>query len=397
MPHILFEKKDLINTPSSIDGVDFEFIAKSYNFTTKERKTEYRIALKHQDKDFMLSLKPKDHNYMIKADKITRLSPVTLMKNALNAYVKLNEANVLFSNTNNVKLKEELQNEYLKDINYFVNDFKTDKEIQIEIGFGSGRHLLYQAKNNPDVQFIGLEIHYPSIEQLLKHLELNNITNVLIVNYDARLFMEFIESNKVGKIFVHFPVPWDKKPHRRIYSNEFVNEALRILKVNGTLELRTDSRNYFDFCMELLTNLPKGKITVDINKDLEVSSKYEDRWKKQGKNIYDVILLSQSEDAPINLNFDFSFDFSIDFDVTLKTIETNSIIKKDFFIHVEELYTIENKNNSGLIKVTMGNFDRPVTKYLYVNDGMISYYQGNPLPTSSNINAHKKLKEILSK
>ena len=397
MPHILFEKKDLINTPSSIDGVDFEFIAKSYNFTTKERKTEYRIALKHQDKDFMLSLKPKDHNYMIKADKITRLSPVTLMKNALNAYVKLNEANVLFSNTNNVKVKEELQNEYLKDINYFVNDFKTDKEIQIEIGFGSGRHLLYQAKNNPDVQFIGLEIHYPSIEQLLKHLELNNITNVLIVNYDARLFMEFIESNKVGKIFVHFPVPWDKKPHRRIYSNEFVNEALRILKVNGTLELRTDSRNYFDFCMELLTNLPKGKITVDINKDLEVSSKYEDRWKKQGKNIYDVILLSQSEDAPINLNFDFSFDFSIDFDVTLKTIETNSIIKKDFFIHVEELYTIENKNNSGLIKVTMGNFDRPVTKYLYVKDGMISYYQGNPLPTSSNINAHKKLKEILSK
>ena len=397
MPHILFEKKDLINTPSSIDGVDFEFIAKSYNFTTKERKTEYRIALKHQDKDFMLSLKPKDHNYMIKADKITRLSPVTLMKNALNAYVKLNEANVLFSNTNNVKVKEELQNEYLKDINYFVNDFKTDKEIQIEIGFGSGRHLLYQAKNNPDVQFIGLEIHYPSIEQLLKHLELNNITNVLIVNYDARLFMEFIESNKVGKIFVHFPVPWDKKPHRRIYSNEFVNEALRILKVNGTLELRTDSKNYFDFCMELLTNLPKGKITVDINKDLEVSSKYEDRWKKQGKNIYDVILLSQSEDAPINLNFDFSFDFSIDFDVTLKTIETNSIIKKDFFIHVEELYTIENKNNSGLIKVTMGNFDRPVTKYLYVNDGMISYYQGNPLPTSSNINAHKKLKEILSK
>ena len=397
MPHILFEKKDLINTPSSFDEVDFEFIAKSYNFTKKERKTEYRIALKHQNKDFMLSLKPKDKNFMIKADKITRLSPVTLMKNALNAYVKLNNANVLFSNTNNVKVKEEIQNEYLKDINYFVDDFKTDKEIQIEIGFGSGRHLLYQAKNNPDVQFIGLEIHYPSIEQLLKHLELNNITNVLIVNYDARLFMEFIESNKVGKIFVHFPVPWDKKPHRRIYSNEFVNEALRILKIDGTLELRTDSRNYFDFCMELLTNLPKGKITVDINKDLEVSSKYEDRWKKQGKNIYDVVLLSQTEDAPINLNFDFSFDFSINFDNTLKTIETNSIIEKDFFIHVEELYTIENVGNSGLIKVTMGNFDRPVTKYLYINNGIISYYQGNPLPTSSNVKAHKKLKEILSK
>lgn len=397
MPHIVFEKKELINIPSQKDGIDFEFIAKSYNFTEKVRRIEYKIALKNEGKEFLLSLKPKDDNFMIKADKVTRISPVTLVKNALNAYVNLNNSNVLFSNTNNLKFKNEPKHQYLKDINYFVDEFNTDKEIQIEIGFGSGRHLLHQAKTNPNIQFIGLEIHYPSIEQLLKQLEIQNITNVLVVNYDARLFMEFIESNKVGKIFVHFPVPWDKKPHRRIYSNEFVNEALRVLKVGGTLELRTDSRKYFDFCTEVLTNLPKGRITIDINKDLAVSSKYEDRWKKQGKNIYDVVLEAQNEDENINLNFDFSFDFKIDFYKTLKTIPTKSIIEKNYFIHVEELYTIENSENSGLIKITMGNFDRPVTKYLYVNEGSISYYQGNPLPTSSNINAHEKLKEILSK
>lgn len=397
MPHIVFEKKELITTPSSKDGVDFKFIAKSYNFTQKIRKTEYKIALENKGKELLLSLKTKDDNFMIKADKVTRISPVTVMKNALNAYVNLNESNVLFTNTNNLKFKEEAKNEYLKDINYFVDDFNTDKEIQIEIGFGSGRHLLHQAKANPNIQFVGLEIHYPSIEQLLKQLELQNITNVLVVNYDARLFMEFIESNKVGKIFVHFPVPWDKKPHRRIYSNEFVNEALRVLKIGGTLELRTDSRKYFDFCTEVLTNLPKGRITIDINKDLAVSSKYEDRWKKQGKNIYDVVLEAFSEDANINLDFDFSFDFKIDYENLLKTIPTKSIIEINYFIHVEELYIIESANNSGLIKLTMGNFDRPVTKYLYVNEGKISYYQGNPLPTSSNISAHKKLKEILNK
>lgn len=397
MPHILFEKNDLIKIPSIKNDIEFDFIAKSYNFTQKERKTEYRIAVKNQNKDFMLSLKPKDENFMIKADKVTRISPVALIKSALNAYVELNNAKVLFSNTNNLVVKEDTVHEYLKDINYFVNDFKTTKEIQIEIGFGSGRHLLHQAKTNPNIQFIGLEIHYPSIEQLLKQLELQNITNVLVVNYDARLFMEFIESNKVGKIFVHFPVPWDKKPHRRIYSNEFVNEALRVLKIGGTLELRTDSRKYFDFCTEVLTNLPKGKITIDINKDLAVSSKYEDRWKKQGKNIYDVILEAWNEDEKIDLNIDFSFDFKIDFSKILISIPTKSIIEKNYFVHVEELYVIENMENSGLVKVTMGNFDRPVTKYLLVKDGFISYYQGNPLPTSSNINAHKKLKEILNK
>ncbi|RXJ83990.1 tRNA (guanosine(46)-N7)-methyltransferase TrmB [Arcobacter cloacae] len=397
MPHILFEKNDLIKVPSLKNNIEFDFIAKSYNFTQKERKTEYRIAVKNQNKEFMLSLKPKDENFMIKADKVTRISPVALIKGALNAYVELNNAKVLFSNTNNLIVKEDTVHEYLKDINYFVNDFKTTKEIQIEIGFGSGRHLLHQAKTNPDIQFIGLEIHYPSIEQLLKQLELQNITNVLVVNYDARLFMEFIESNKVGKIFVHFPVPWDKKPHRRIYSDEFVNEALRVLKIGGTLELRTDSRKYFDFSTEVLTKLPKGRITIDINKDLAVSSKYEDRWKKQGKNIYDVTLESWNEDEKIDLNVDFSFEFKIDFSKILTSIPTKSIIEKNYFIHVEELYIIENMENSGLIKITMGNFDRPVTKYLLVKDGFISYYQGNPLPTSSNINAHKKLKEILSK
>ncbi|MCT7600720.1 tRNA (guanosine(46)-N7)-methyltransferase TrmB [Aliarcobacter butzleri] len=396
MPHIVFEKNELLKTPSIKDGVSFEFIAKSYNFTSIPRKDEYKIAVKDQDKDFLLSIKPKDDDLMIKSDKVTRLSPVSLIKKALNYYVELNHSKILFSNTNNLQAKKELKNEYLKDINYFVDDFKTDKEIQIEIGFGSGRHLLHQAKSNPNIQFIGLEIHYPSIEQLLKQLEIQNITNVLVVNYDARLFMEFIESNKVGRIFVHFPVPWDKKPHRRIYSNEFVNEALRVLKIGGTLELRTDSRKYFDFCTEVLTNLPKGRITIDINKDLAVSSKYEDRWKKQGKNIYDVVLEAWNEDENINLNYDFSFDFEANFNKIINSIPKKSMIEKNYFVHIEEIYTILEKDNSGLIKITMGNFDRPVTKYILIENKRISYYQGNPLPTSANIDAHKKLIEILS-
>lgn len=396
MPHIVFNKTELINTPSSKDGVDFKFIAKSYNFTQHHRNTEYKVAVENDNKEFLLTLKNKDNDQMIKIDKVTRIAPITLVKDALNAYTNSIEANVVFSNTNSINQKAEPNKEFLKDINYFVDEFKTEKEIQIEIGFGSGRHLLYQAQNNPDVQFIGLEIHTPSIEQALKQMKLQNISNVLIVNYDARLFMEFIDSNKVGKIFVHFPVPWDKKPHRRIYSNEFINEALRVLKVEGTLELRTDSRKYFDYCTELLTNLPSGKITIDINKDLGISSKYEDRWKKQGKNIYDVTLLSHSVDEPLKIEKDFSFDFEINYEEKIKNINTKSIVEKDFFVHIEDLFIIENEENSGLIQLTMGNFDRPVSKYLIIQNGKIKYYQGTPIPTSSNIKAHHKLKEILN-
>ncbi len=396
MPHITFNspKKELL-VPSELDGTKFNFIAKSYNFTQKPRVPEYKICVERENKEFLLTLKNKDEDFILKADKVTRVTPVQLVKDSINSYINIIEAKVLFSNTQNFSQKLKPTKSFLKDINYFVNEFKTNKEIQIEIGFGSGRHLLYQAKNNPDVQFIGLEIHTPSIEQLLKQLEIQNIENVLVVNYDARLFMEFIKSNQVGKIFVHFPVPWDKKPHRRIYSNAFINEALRVLKLDGTLELRTDSRKYFDYCVALLTNLSKGKIVIDINKDLEVSSKYEDRWKRQGKNIYDVVLTCNQLDKELDLNYDFSFNQNIDYEQIIKTLSTKAVVKDDFFIHIEDLFTIENKENSGLIQVTFGSFDRPLSKYVLIKDGKASYFQDLPLPTSANIKAHNQLKEML--
>lgn len=394
MPHIQFKKNDIIKTPQEIDGVRFNFCAKSYNVTNQERKPEYKISVSTENRDFLLTLKEKDESFLIKADKVTRVTPVEIVKGAINTYAKTVNADIEFSNTNNFSQKVEPQKEYLKDISYFVNDFNPNQEIQIEVGFGSGRHILHQALKNPDVLFIGLEIHTPSIEQLLKQIKIQNITNILTINYDARLFMEFIHSNKVGKIFVHFPVPWDKKPHRRVYSNDFINEALRVLKVGGSLELRTDSRKYFDYCTHLLTNLNKGRITIDINKDLEVSSKYEDRWKKQGKNIYDVVLLCSQNDEEKMIKDDFNFDGKIDFDKIKENINTKPIVKEDYFLHLEEIYITE--ENDVLIQLTFGSFNKPLSKYILIKDGHISYFQGNPIPTSANLKAHQELKKILS-
>lgn len=394
MPHITFSKNSPLETPLTSNGVDFNFIAKSYNFTDKERKTEYKVSVTVDNKEFLLTRKDKKDAQLLKVDKVTRVNPVSLVKDALNEYANVTHAQILFSNVADISNKVEPDKEYLKNIGYFVDEFDTDKEIQIEVGFGSGRHLLHQAQNNPDVQFIGLEIHSPSIEQALKQVKIQELKNVLIVNYDARLFMEFIKSNRVGKIFVHFPVPWDKKPHRRVYSNEFINEALRVLKPSGTLELRTDSIKYFDYCTQLLTNLPKGRITIDINRDLEVSSKYEDRWKKQGKTIYDVALTCLQEDEEVIHDKDFSFPKNVDFNDIIENIDTKPIVKKDYVVHVEDIYLIEGEENSGLVQLTFGSFNRPLSKYIIVKDGKVSYYQGNPIPTSANLKAHKKLKEI---
>jgi tRNA (guanine-N7-)-methyltransferase len=117
--------------------------------------------------------------------------------------------------------------------------------------------------------------------------------------------------------------------------------------------------------------------------------------KKQGKNIYDVILACNQEDENKNLDFDFSFLDKINFEKLIKNVSTKSLVRDNYFVHIEDIFIIENKENSGLLQVTFGNFDRPVSKYIIIENKKAAYFQDLPIPTSSNIKAHNELKEML--
>jgi tRNA (guanine-N7-)-methyltransferase len=383
MPHILLEQHQNITTNDI-----FPFVAKGVH--------DDKIAVKLDNKEFLLTRVEKNNNILIKLDNPTRLSPVSLMKDALNKYAKYTNSKILFSNTNSIYNRVKPQDKYLKDIRYFIDQFNTTKEIWVEVGFGSGVHLLHQAKQNQDKLIIGLEIHSASIEQVLKQLKIQNITNVLIVNYDARLFLEFLQSNSVGRIFVHFPVPWDKKPHRRVISKEFIEESLRVLKVNGTLELRTDSQNYFEYTKELLKDFKEYPNSILENQDLEVTSKYEARWKRQNKTIWDIKIISTNNSQNNILKANFGFE-----NITLSSIKTNlptkPLIYDKYFVHFEAIYDIisHEKKDQVLLKVTFGDFNRPITKYIIVGQNESRYFQEPPIKTKANLKAHKKILEIL--
>ena len=384
MPHVLLESHCSSSIP--LDNI-VTFIANG--------KYDEKIGINLDNKEFMLTKLKKGDNDLIKLDIPTRLTPVTLMKQALNGYAELSKKETLFTNTHSIYNKVEPEKKYLKDINYFVNEFQTNKDIFVEVGFGSGTHLLYQAKENPEKIVIGLEIHTPSIEQVMKQAKLQGIENILVANYDARLFLEFLKSNSVERIFVHFPVPWDKKPHRRVMSNSFIAESLRVLKIGGTLELRTDSQNYYEYNLELIKSFKNYPVKILKNNDLAITSKYEARWKRQEKSIWDIIF-EATEDSPEHiLEGDFSFDESYDKEV-LKEKFANKIIKsEEFIIHLEDIYDITSPFEGALIKLTMGGFNKPVTKYLILEGSSLRYFQGVPLKTRLNLEAHKKLLEIL--
>lgn len=383
MPNIQTKSLDTISMPFEADGYRFDFEAIS--------KHDKLIHVEHEGKEFFLQVIKREDDYLIKADKITRPSQVKILQNALKAFVEFGDIETTFSNINSSKNRHSKKSPYLKNIEYFFKEFDSDKQIMVEVGFGSGRHLLHQALSNPDMLVIGIEIHKPSIEQVLKQIEIKKIENILLLDYDARIFLEFLPSNRVDKIFVHFPVPWDKKPHRRVISKMFTEEVGRVLERGGTLELRTDSNNYFEYSLSLFMNLSSAHVDIKKNRDLHISSKYEDRWKKLKKDIYDLTYINDSLSQEKQMPFELGFEDMADFSMVKPRFENKTIRGENCFVHFENLYEIDDKN--GFVKLSLGANGKGEHRYLFFRDGKVFYFPNSLLPSNENIDAHKIIKE----
>ncbi|ABB44064.1 tRNA (guanine-N(7)-)-methyltransferase [Sulfurimonas denitrificans DSM 1251] len=388
MPHLHIAEFKEVEIPSSKDGVSFNFIAK--NSSHQEEKL---ISITVDEDEFFLLAIDENSKKLLKSDKLTRPPSIFNVHKALLSYASATCMNIISSNVpqnqKNIHLREV---KALKDINYFATTFPKKEKICIEVGFGSGRHLLHQAQNNPNILYIGIEIHTPSIEQLLKQISIKNIENILVLNYDARLFMELVPSNKIDKIYVHFPVPWDKKPHRRVISTAFIEEARRILNIGGTLELRTDSENYYAYSYETFIAFEKTTLHINKNRDIAITSKYEDRWKRMQKNFYDVTMINSEESPELSLEGDFNFSH-----VKLNTQEVINLYKKtqkfdSGFINFERSYFLD---DGAMLRVSMGNFDKPEHLYVIVKENKAYYYPKTPLRSKSNLMAHKLLNGVL--
>jgi len=388
MPHLHISEFKEVEFPSQEDGVFFNFIADNAN-----HNEERLIAVSLDEDEFFLLVRQDENKILLKSDKLTRPASIYSVHKALLAYAKLANLEVLSSNVpdnkKNIHLHEVTA---LKNIEYFADSFSTDKELRIEVGFGSGRHLLHQAANNRDVLFIGIEIHRPSIEQVLKQISIQELDNIYLLDYDARLFMELIPSNIVGKIYVHFPVPWDKKPHRRVISTSFIEESRRVLKVAGQLELRTDSENYYAYSYETFINFNKTVLHINKNKDIEVTSKYEDRWKKMEKNIYDITMINEEESVCLNIDGSFEFSKVNLAHEDIKTLHKQTQKFDGGFIHFERVYNID---AGVMLRLSMGSFDRPEHLFLIIKDNVASYFPSQPLKSKSNLTAHTFLDKVL--
>lgn len=131
--------------------------------------------------------------------------------------------------------------------------FGNNNNSALEIGFGEGEFIAEVAANNPDWNYLGIEIKYFRYKKALKLVMNQNIRNIKLIHFDAGLAVEQVfVANTFDTVFINFPDPWPKDRHKkhRIINNNFLDNLYNILKKQGRIEFTSDHFDYVTHTIE---------------------------------------------------------------------------------------------------------------------------------------------------
>jgi tRNA (guanine-N7-)-methyltransferase len=175
--------------------------------------------------------------------------------------------------------------------------FGRQAPVIVEIGFGNGEATWRVARDYPEENFIGVEVHRPGVGHLLLALREHGVSNVRIACQDAVEFLcDFVPRASLAGVRIFFPDPWPKKRHhkRRLIQPAFV-EALAVVMAPGAiLHLATDWEPY----AEHMTDVLAGS-TAFLNRaeqgafsprpEWRPETRYERRGRRLGHPVYDLL------------------------------------------------------------------------------------------------------------
>ena len=134
-------------------------------------------------------------------------------------------------------------------------NYKT-KEICLEIGFGSGEHIIWQLSRNKNIGMLGCETYQTGIAQLLFSLQRKYLKRLKIIADPVTSFLEVLQEKSINRVFILFSDPWPKRRHskRRIINTYNLDLLANALIDNGELRIATDHSRYKRWILYHLIN-----------------------------------------------------------------------------------------------------------------------------------------------
>lgn len=175
--------------------------------------------------------------------------------------------------------------------------FGRQAPVILEIGFGMGGSLIEMAANNPDNNYLGIEVHKPGVGRLLGNIGEKELTNLRVMNFDAvEVLHNQIENETLTAVYLFFPDPWHKKRHhkRRIVQDDFVQLIREKLLPHGQFHMATDWEHYAEQMLETMSKATGFKNCARNGEyiarpDYRPITKFERRGERLGHGVWDIL------------------------------------------------------------------------------------------------------------
>lgn len=170
--------------------------------------------------------------------------------------------------------------------------------VHLEIGTGKGLFITSLARNNPGINYIGIEKYSSVLVRALEKQQEQKLPNLIFIRMDAENVNNIFEKDEIHRIYLNFSDPWPKDRHakRRLTSRQFLERYDGFLKSDGKVEFKTDNRDLFDFSVEEAKEAGWNieALTYDLhNSDMNegnVMTEYEIRFSSEGVPINKMII-----------------------------------------------------------------------------------------------------------
>lgn len=175
--------------------------------------------------------------------------------------------------------------------------FGRDAPTVLEIGFGMGASLVTMAQNNPQQNFLGIEVHAPGVGACLASAKEAGVENLRVMCHDAVEVLEkMIPDNSLRMVQLFFPDPWHKARHnkRRIVQVPFAELVMRKLKPGGVFHMATDWEAYAEHMLEVMSSIDGYRNQSETQNyvprpETRPLTKFEQRGQRLGHGVWDLM------------------------------------------------------------------------------------------------------------